>query len=131
MKKLFIIAAAALVASVACSKVETAETTPDVEIGFQVASYLNQTKAGETSFVSELNELGITSGQYFKSAAYIHAAQSDGTVAAPAAFFVAGDSNVESINFDGTKTWKPAHPYYWPKSPKSSISFLDHTKRPG
>lgn len=124
MKKLFIIAAAALVASVACSKVETAETTPDVEIGFQVASYLNQTKAGETSFVSELDELGITSGQYFKSAAYIHAAQSDGTVAAPAAFFVAGESNVESINFDGTKTWKPAHPYYWPKSPKSSISFF-------
>lgn len=124
MKKLFIIAAAALVASVACSKVETAETTPDVEIGFQVASYLSQTKAGETSFVSELDELGITSGQYFKSAAYIHAAQSDGTVAAPAAFFVAGDSNVESINFDGTKTWKPAHPYYWPKSPKSSISFF-------
>lgn len=124
MKKLFIIAAAALVASVACSKVETAETTPDVEIGFQVASYLNQTKAGETSFVSELDELGITSGQYFKSAAYIHAAQSNGTVAAPAAFFVAETSNVESINFDGTKTWKPAHPYYWPKSPKSSISFF-------
>lgn len=124
MKKLFIIAAAALVASVACSKVETAETTPDVEIGFQVASYLSQTKAGETSFVSELSELGITSNQYFKSAAYIHAAQSDGSVAAPAKFFIADPSNVETINFDGTKTWKPAHPYYWPKSPKSSISFF-------
>ncbi len=128
MKKLLIVAAAALVASVACTKVET-ETTPEVEIGFQVATYLNQTKAdadshGHTSFISELAELGISSSQYFKSAAYIHAAQADGTVADPAAFFTAGTANVESINYDGSSTWKPAHPYYWPKSPLSSISFF-------
>jgi len=126
MKKLFIIAAAALVASVACSKVETAETTPDVEIGFQVASYLNQTKAdshGHTSFVDELTEVGAAS-KYFKSVAYIHAAQADGSVAAPAKFFTAGTEGVETINYDGSTQWKPAHPYYWPKSPKSSISFF-------
>ena len=68
--------------------------------------------------------MGITSNQYFKSQAFIHAAQADGTIAAPAAFFVAGTNNVESINYDGTSSWKPAHPYYWPKSPKSSISFF-------
>ena len=126
MKKFFIIAAAALVASVACSKVETAETTPDVEIGFQVASYLSQTKAdshGHTSFVDELTEVGAAS-KYFKSVAYIHAAQADGTVAAPAKFFTAGTEGVETINYDGSTQWKPAHPYYWPKSPKSSISFF-------
>ena len=126
MKKFFIIAAAALVASVACSKVETAETTPDVEIGFQVASYLSQTKAdshGHTSFVDELSEVGAASN-YFKSVAYIHAAQADGTVAAPAKFFTAGTEGVETINYDGSTQWKPAHPYYWPKSPKSSISFF-------
>lgn len=126
MKKYFFIAAAALVASVACSKVET-EATPDVEIGYQVATFLNQTKAdshGHTSFIDELAELGITSNQSFKSAAYIHAAQSDGTVAAPAEFFVAGTDNVETINYDGSSSWKPAHPYYWPKSPKSSLTFF-------
>ena len=125
MKKLFIIAAAALVASVACSKVETV-ATPDQEIGFQVASYLSQTKAdshGHTSFVDELSEVGAASN-YFKSVAYIHAAQADGTVAAPAKFFTAGTEGVETINYDGSTQWKPAHPYYWPKSPKSSISFF-------
>lgn len=125
MKKLFIIAAAALVASVACSKVETI-ATPDQEIGFQVASYLSQTKAdthGHTSFVDELTEVGAASN-YFKSVAYIHAAQADGSVANPALFFTAGTAGVEAINYDGSSTWKPAHPYYWPKSPKSSISFF-------
>lgn len=125
MKKLFIIAAAALVASVACSKVETV-ATPDVEIGYQVATFLNQTKAdshGHTSFIDELAELGISSDQYFKSTAYIHAAQADGNVAAPTLFFTAGTEGVETINY-ASSTWKPAHPYYWPKSPKSSISFF-------
>jgi len=126
MKKFFIIAAAAFVASVACSQVETLDATPDVEIGFQVASYLSQTKAdshGDTSFVDELTEVGAASN-YFKSVAYIHAAQADGTVAAPAKFFTAGTNGVETINYDGSSAWKPAHPYYWPKSPKSSISFF-------
>ena len=56
MKKLFIIAAAALVASVACSKVDTV-ATPDQEIGFQVASYLSQTKSGHTGHTSFVDEL--------------------------------------------------------------------------
>ena len=128
MKKFFIIAAVALVASAACTKSELSDTANrDVEIGFQVASYLNQTKAdthGHTSFIDELAELGITSDQYFKSQAFILAAQSDGTVADPAAFFSAGAGNIETINYDGSSTWKPAHPYFWPKSPKSSISFF-------
>ena len=128
MKKYLIFAAATLVAGIACSKVETENAAPDVEIGFQVASYLNQTKAvtdshGHTSFVDELTEVGAAS-KYFKSAAYIHAAKADGTVEAPAAFFTAGSGNVETINYDGSSTWKPAHPYYWPKSPKSSLSFF-------
>lgn len=125
MKKYFFIAAAALVASVACSKVET-EATPDVEIGYQVATFLNQTKAdshGHTSFVDELTEVGAASN-YFKSVAYIHAAQADGSVANPALFFTAGTDGIETINYDGSSSWKPAHPYYWPKSPKSSISFF-------
>lgn len=129
MKKFLFVAALALVASAACTKTELSDTaTPDVEIGFQVASYLDQTKAddshGHSSFISELAELGITSNQNFKSQAFILAAQADGTVANPAAFFSAGASNVETINYNGSDSWKPAHTYFWPKSPKSSISFF-------
>ena len=126
MKKLYTILAIAAVAAVACSKVERNDA-PETLIGFQVANYLSQTKADShdhTSFIDELAELGINSDQYFKSKAFIHAAQEDGTVAAPAPFFVAGTGSIESINYDGSSTWKPAHPYYWPKSPLSSISFF-------
>ncbi|MBO4605120.1 MAG: hypothetical protein J5667_01090 [Bacteroidales bacterium] len=128
MKKFFIIAALALVASAACTKSELSDNANrDVEIGFQVASYLNQTKADShdhTSFIDELAELGVTSNQSFNSQAFILAAQSDGTVADPAAFFSAGTGNVETIKYDGSSTWKPVHPYFWPKSPKSSITFF-------
>ena len=127
MKKYFVFAVAALIAGMACSKVDVDNAaTPDVQIGYQVATFLNQTKAdshGHTSFVAELAELGIDSDQYFKSAAYIHAAKSDGNVENPTEFFTAGTGNVETINYVSSQ-WKPAHPYYWPKSPKSSISFF-------
>ena len=78
MKKFFLFAAAALVALTACTKIDVVSNTPDVKIGYQVATYLNQTKAdshGHTSLIDELAELGITSNQSFKSVAYIHAAQ--------------------------------------------------------
>ena len=129
MKKYFIIAAVALVASAACTKIETSETaTPDVKIGYQVATYLNQTKAdpdthGHTSFIDELKELKITSGQSFKSKAFIHAAQANGTVAAPVAFFNGADNGIETISYASSK-WEPAHTYYWPKAANSSLSFF-------
>jgi len=127
MKKYFIFAATALVALTACSKVETEHATPDVKIGYQVATYLNQTKADShdhTSFIDELAELGITSGQSFKSKAFIHAAQANGT-AAPAAFFNAVTTGIETVSYDGTnKVWEPAHTYYWPKAANSSLSFF-------
>ena len=126
MKKIYILAAVAMVASAACTKIETPEsTTPDVKIGYQVASYMSQTKANETSFISELAELGITSGQSFRSKAFIHAAQSDGSVAAPAAFFNAATDGIETVSWNGTdKEWAPAHTYYWPKAASSSLSFF-------
>jgi hypothetical protein len=128
MKKYFIFAATALVALTACSKVETEHATPDVKIGYQVATYLNQTKAdshGHTSFIDELTELGVST-KAFASKAYIHAAQADGTVAAPAAFFNAATNGIETISYTSgsPSTWEPAHVYYWPKASKSSLSFF-------
>lgn len=128
MKKIYILAAVALVASAACTKIETPEsTTPDVKIGYQVASYMSQTKApdshGHTSFIDELTEIGVST-KSFRSKAFIHAAQSDGNPAEPAPFFNAVANGIETISYDGTSKWEPAHTYYWPKSPKSSISFF-------
>ena len=126
MKKYFLLAAAALVALTACTKIDDVSNTPDVKIGYQVATYLNQTKAdshGHTSLIDELTELGITSNQSFKSVAYIHAAQADGTVADPARFFNAATDGIETVAY-ASNQWEPSHTYYWPKAAKSSISFF-------
>ena len=132
MKKYFFFAAAALVALAACSKVETdIQATPDVKIGYQGATYLNQTKAdshGHTSFIDELTELGVTT-KTFKSKAYIHAAQANGSAAAPAPFFNAADNGIETISYtaaagENPATWEPGHTYYWPKASGSSLSFF-------
>lgn len=118
MKKLYTILAIAAVAAVGCSKTELADT-PDVKIGFQVANYATQTKAGETSFLTELAGLGVTEDQAFKSKAFINADNgAGGHTFAP--FFT------ESIAWNSTaKQWAPAtKDYYWPKSPKSNIDFF-------
>ena len=124
MKKLFIIAAAALVASVACSKVETV-ATPDQKIGFQVASYSTQTKA-DHSFITELSELGVAEAdRTFKSIAYIHADDGAGSTADPVQFFTAGTYGKEIIKWNGTsKEWAPEHTYYWPKAFRSNLDFF-------
>ena len=118
MKKLYTILAIAAVAAVGCSKTELADT-PDVKIGFQVANYATQTKAGETSFLTELADLGVTSNQAFKSKAFINADNGAGGHTF-ATFFE------ESIVWNATaKKWAPeSKDYYWPKSPKSNIDFF-------
>ena len=64
MKKYFIIAVAALVASAACTKVETFDNTPGKKISFQVGNYAAQTKAS-VSFKDE--------SESFKTRAFLHA----------------------------------------------------------
>jgi len=118
MKKLYTILAIAAVAAVGCSKTELADT-PDVKIGFQVANYATQTKADAGGFLKELEDLGITENQAFKSKAFINADNgAGGHTFAP--FFT------ESIAWNATpKQWAPASKdYYWPKSPKSNIDFF-------
>ena len=119
MKKYFIIAVAALLASAACSKVETIDNTPARKISFQVGNYAAQTKAA-VSFKDE--------SESFKSRAFLHAEGVDlnpdysvnGT--SYQEFF---GSTGETIAWDGTaKEWAPAsHDYYWPKSSHSFVNF--------
>ena len=120
MKKYLILAVAALVASVACSKVENDET-PDVKIGYQVANYSIQTKTADNSFLTELSSLGVTSGQAFKSAAYINA--DDGAGSTTLNEFFNPSPETISWNADATE-WAPGKDYYWPKSPNSNIDFF-------
>ena len=128
MKKILFVAALALVASAACTKTELSDTaTPDVEIGFQVASYSTQTKAESNhSFITELTDLGVaTADQKFKSIAYIHADNGNGGTADPVQFFTAGTNGKEVISWnESAKEWAPAHTYYWPKAFRSNIDFF-------
>lgn len=95
MKKYFIIAVAALVASAACTKNVTVET-PDQAISFQVANYVPQTKANVAY-----------EGTSFKTSAWFHADAS-----ATAQAFMAS----EIIKFQTNNTWAADRIYFWPKT---------------
>lgn len=120
MKKLYTILAIAAVAAVGCTKTEVVNDTPDVKIGYQVANYMTQTKAGETSFLTELSGLGVAAADAsFESKAFINADDGNGGHSFDTFF-------EETIVWNATATqWEPeSKDYYWPKSPKSNIDFF-------
>ena len=102
MKKLFVIATAVL-ATVACTKTEVETTTSNngPAISFQVANYASQTKAGETSLITE----GFNN---FKTWAwYTSSTASNQEFMTPA-----------TVTWDaGNTQWAPSdRVYYWPKT---------------
>ena len=105
MKKLFIIAAAAVVALAACTKTEVVNNTPDQAITFQVANYSTSTKAdshGHTSLIDE----GFNS---FKTYAWYTPA----TGTANQAFMAPATVEYDSTN----KLWHATdRTYFWPKT---------------
>lgn len=113
MKKLhFLLAAAALLACAACSKVTPVET-PDQAISFQVAKYTSSTKAN----VSLLSD-GLTS---FHTYAIFHPATGD---THPVQMYM---DNVEITpdNATAPTEWKPTdRTYYWPKT--GSLNFYSY-----
>lgn len=110
MKKYLMMSAAVVaVLSMSCSKIE--DTSAEQEIGFAVASYVPQTKAGELSIID------VDGVRAFKCKAFLH---SNGAAVGTNYF---GDTG-ETITY-GSNAWKPAsHPYYWPKHPQSYINFV-------
>ena len=98
MKKYMILAAVALVAGAACTKVE--DTTPSHKISFEVANYVAQTKAEQATNA----ELG---GSFTTNA-----------------WFTNGDNvkklfmDDETITWNSTVAgqWAPSREYYWPKT---------------
>lgn len=100
MKKYFILAAAALVALTACTKVEVPETASNSKkISFEVANYLTQTKA-ETSLKAEGYEV-------FKTNAWYHS-PADGDQ-----YFM---KNVDIKWKSAKNEWSSDIDYFWPKT---------------
>jgi hypothetical protein len=124
MKKLNTILVIAAVAAVGCAKTEVVNT-PDVKIGYQVASYSTQTKADDGGFLKEMETFSITAANaLFKSVAFINADDGNGGQAAPARFYAAATDQVETIKY-ASNQWAPVGAdYYWPKSPNSDIDFF-------
>ena len=120
MKKIFLLAAVALVAFTACTKIEDTDATPARKITFQAASYLQQTKA-EVSIMSEFTS--------FKCKAFLHAA---GYTDETQNMFTAEGETISAYTSGNAVTttssevsyWAPSHDYYWPKDPTSYINFV-------
>ena len=110
MKKYMILAAAALVASVACTKVENNVTTPDQAIAFQVANYVPQTKSGEVKY----------EGTEFKTYAWFHPTSGD------AQSFMANET-IKLQNTDPAK-WASDRTYFWPKT--GYVNFFSYAGTP-
>ena len=111
MKKLFILAAAAVVALAACTKTEVVNNTPDQAIAFQVANYVPQTKAGEVKF---------DESETFTTDAWFHPTDGGSTQR----FMEA-----ETIKWQSTtNTWAADRAYFWPKT--GDISFYSYAGSP-
>lgn len=102
MKKYFVLAAAALVALTACTKVDAPTASNSKKISFEVASYMAQTKA-----TSLLEEDGTGYDTFNTNAWYYSPA--DGTQ-----YFM------QNINIDWNDAianqWAPDADYFWPKT---------------
>ena len=112
MKKIYILAAIALVAGVSCTKQVPADNnSPDVPIGFSPISQRSATKA---EYFGEQNATYTGAGStYEKFLAY--AAYTENTTDVPSTnFFPAAG---EECSYNSTDDyWAPANTYYWPKA---------------
>ena len=112
MKKIFLLAAAALVALTACSKMEVANDTPARKISFNVGTFKAQTKADPDTKKALQGETNS-----FSSLAWLHA----NGAATGTAFFGTGETITYNEN---VPEWAPSTEYFWPKSADSYINFV-------
>lgn len=122
MKKLYTILAIAAVAAVGCTKTEVASTDSAFsgdKINFEVASFMDQTKAAGDA-ATTLNAEGFN---HFYTYANLFPEIGDTQVYM---------DNVEILFTDGTpKVWAPARDYYWPKAAGSYINFYSYVNTTG
>ena len=105
MKKIYILATVALVASAACTKIETAET-PETgsKIAFEVANYMSTKAAGDP-------KTALQAEGFYSFNTYANFFPGTGATQ------VYMDNVVVSADNPTTPTvWAPARDYYWPKT---------------
>ena len=116
MKKIYILAAIALVAGVSCTKQVPADNnSPDVPIGFSPISQRSTTKA---NVFGEQNAT-YTAGSTYESFLAYAAFTADNTTlpSTTSDFFpAAGVECVYNAATAPSDYWAPATPYYWPKA---------------
>ena len=120
MKKYFILAAAALVALTACTKVDTPTSVANSKkISFEVANYMAQTKANETKLTEE--KVNGSNVNQFTTNAWYHSV-SDGVQ-----YFM---QNVDILwnTAPNTNQWAPAVDYFWPKT--GYVNFYSYVGSP-
>ena len=124
MKKYFIIAAAAVVAMAACSKVDAVDNAPAKKISFEVASYVPQTKAN--------GSLANSEDQIFDFHTYAYQFPALGT---PVVFMSEiiyawksatdhSNTNKAAATADNIVEWAPVDDYFWPKT--GTINFYSY-----
>ena len=109
MKKFyfFLVAAIAVIASAACTKVDP--VPQDIPVSFQVANYVPQTKANEAFDID----------QTFTTYAWFQPTSGDAQV------FMSG----ETIRWQSSSnTWAPDRVYYWPKT--GYVNFFSYAGTP-
>lgn len=121
MKKFYILAAVALVASAACTKINPVESSPETPIGFNVVKYSAQTKAYNSLLDEQAAGAAIES---FTTNAWYH--DGAGTYGSQA-FMV--DQVIAPENTTDPSYWAPTgRKYYWPKT--GYINFFSYAGSP-
>lgn len=120
MKKLYTILAIAAVAAVGCAKTEVVNDNilTGEKIKFEVASFMDQTKAAGDA-ATTLNAEGFTTF-------YTYANFFQGTTKA-----VYMDNVAINYSDSPSVQWAPARDYYWPKAADSYINFYSYVNTTG
>jgi len=123
MKKFLFIAAAAVVAMAACSKVDAVDNAPAKKISFEVASYVPQTKANGSLANSEDQIFDFHTYAYQFPALGTPVVFMSETVYAWTSATHSAANKVDDIA-DNIVEWAPEDDYFWPKT--GTINFYSY-----
>lgn len=115
MKKIFILAAAALTVLAACTKIETVESTVETPISFSVLNHLQRTKAQVLPFTGTEYPTGVSFGTYawWTSDTWANTANDN-----KLQFIFMNNEEISHSEATATEAakWAPATTYYWTKT---------------
>ncbi|MCR5326343.1 MAG: fimbrillin family protein [Bacteroidales bacterium] len=120
MKKYFILAAAAIAAMAACSKVESGYTPVQNEIRFSVINHVQQTRAHDLPYAG----LSYPTSVPFGTFAWWTLDDWTG-IATDQTYVFMDNEQISYQNIDNNNVWAPSSTYYWTKSGK--ITFASYS----